>query len=233
MQHFTTPMHPLSTELALKAFEADASFSTALAEFQSKADPGLNPVQAARAATAHGFSWLARPSGPGLIEVRLRHSGGADAAAEGTSVTELLAGLLGLADGSAVLPSTVVLPLQQSPQAPEPVQSMHESHTAPDPDPVEVAAESLAAATSGVVVAELSADHEPDNTRPLTAEQREAALEMVKALTPYERKAFAISFRDAFRVDRSVKAIAPVITQLQHLHFIDRFTVEAAGGVSE
>ena len=222
-------MHPLSTELALRAFEADVSFSTALAAFQSKADPGLNPVQAARAATAHGFSWLARPSGPGLIEVRLRHSGGADAAAEGTSVTELLAGLLGLADGSAVLPSTVVLPLQQSPQAPKPVQSMHESHKAPEPDPVEAAAESLAAATGGTVV---EAD-EPDPTTPLTAEQREAALEMVKALSPDQRKAFTISFRDAFRVDRSVKAIAPVIQQLQHLHFVDRFTVEAAGGVSE
>jgi hypothetical protein len=29
-----------------------------------------------------------------------------------------------------------------------------------------------------------------------------------------------------------VKAIAPVIQQLRHLHFIDRFTVEAAGGVA-
>jgi hypothetical protein len=218
----------MSTELALKAFEADASFSTALAEFQSKADPGLNPIQAARAATAHGFSWLARPSGPGLIEVRLRHSGGADAAAEGPCLSELLAGLLGLAPGDET-PTAAPLPLQQPPQAPEPVQSMHESHTAPEPDPVEVAAESLAAATGGTVV---EAD-EPDPTTPLTAEQREAALEMVKALSPYERKAFTISFRDAFRVDRSVKAIAPVIQQLRHLHFIDRFTVEAAGGVSE
>jgi hypothetical protein len=213
-------MHPLSTELALKAFEADVSFSTALAEFQSKADPGLNPVQAARAATAHGFSWLARPCGDGLIEVRLRHSGGADAAAEGTSITELLAGLLGLADGSAVLPSTVVLPLQQSPQAPKPVQN---------PDPVEAAAESLAAATGGTVV---EVD-EPDPTTPLTAEQREAALAMVKAMGPDARKSFQIAFRDCFRIDRSEKTIAPLIQQLRHLHFIDRFTVEANGGISE
>jgi hypothetical protein len=220
-------MHPLSTELALKAFEADASFSTALAEFQSQADPGLNPVQAARAATAHGFSWLARPCGDGLIEVRLRHSGGADAAAEGTSVTELLAGLLGLADGSAVLPSAVVLPLQQSPQAPKPAQIIQQTHKAPEPDAV-AAAESLAAATGGTVV-----DAELEPTTPLTPEQREAALEMVKAMDADQRKAFTISFRDAFRVDRSVKAIAPVITQLRHLHFVDRFSIEAAGGVSE
>ena len=217
----------MSTELALRAFEADVSFSTALAEFQSQADPGLNPVQAARAATAHGFSWLARPSGPGLIEVRLRHSGGADAAAEGSCLSELLAGLLGMAPGDET-PTAPPLPLQQSPQAPKPVRSMHESHTAPEPDPVEAAAESLAAATGGTVV---EAD-EPDPTTPLTAEQREAALEMVKAMDADQRKAFTISFRDAFRVDKSVKAIAPVITELRHLHFIDRFTVEAAGGVA-
>ena len=228
MQHFTTPMHPMSTELALRAFEADVSFSTALAEFQSQAGPGLNPIQAARAATAHGFSWLARPCGDGLIEVRLRHSGGADAAAEGPCLSELLAGLLGLAPGNET-PTAAPLPLQQKPQASEPVQIMHESHKAPEPDAVEAAAESLAAATGGTVV---EAD-EPGPTTPLTAEQRDAALEMVKALSPDERKAFTISFRDAFRVDRSVKAIAPVIQQLQHLHFVDRFTVEAAGGVSE
>jgi hypothetical protein len=225
-------MHPLSTELALRAFEADASFSTALAEFQSQADPSLNPVQAARAATAHGFSWLARPCGDGLIEVRLRHSGGADAAAEGSCLSELLAGLLGLAPGDET-PTAAPLPLQQKPQAPEPVQIMHESNTAPDPDPVEVAAESLAAATGGTVVDAELEPTTPDPTTPLTAEQREAALQMVKAMDADQRKAFTISFRDAFRVDRSVKAIAPVIQQLQHLHFIDRFSVEANGGISE
>jgi hypothetical protein len=218
----------MSTELALRAFEADVSFSTALAEFQSQADPGLNPVQAARAATAHGFSWLARPCGDGLIEVRLRHSGGADAAAEGPCLSELLAGLLGLASGDET-PTAAPLPLQQEHQAPEPVQIFHVTHKALESNPVEVAAESLAAATGGTVV---DAD-EPDPTTPLTPEQREAALAMVKAMDADQRKAFTISFRDAFRVDRSVKVIAPVITELRHLHFIDRFTVEAAGGVSE
>jgi hypothetical protein len=55
---------------------------------------------------------------------------------------------------------------------------------------------------------------------------------MVKAMDADQRKAFTISFRDAFRVDRSVKAIAPVIQQVQHLHFIDRFSIEAAGGLA-
>ena len=221
-------MHPLSTELALKAFEADVSFSTALAEFQSQAGPGLNPIQAARAATAHGFSWLARPCGDGLIEVRLRHSGGADAAAEGPCLSELLAGLLGLAPGDET-PTAAPLPLQQSPQASEPVQIMQETHKAPEPDAVEAAAESLAAATGGTVV---EAD-EPDPTTPLTAEQREAALAMVKAMGPDARRSFQIAFRNCFQIDRSQKTIAPLIQQLRHLHFIDRFTVEAAGGVSE
>jgi hypothetical protein len=221
-------MHPLSTELALRAFEADASFSTALAEFQSQADPSLNPVQAARAATAHGFSWLARPCGDGLIEVRLRHSGGADAAAEGSCLSDLLAGLLGLAPGDET-PAAALLPLQQKPQAPEPVQIMQETHKAPEPDAVEAAAESLAAATGGTVV---EAD-EPDPATPLTAEQREAALAMVKAMGPDARKSFQIAFRDCFRIDRSERTIAPLIQQLRHLHFIDRFSLEAAGGVSE
>ena len=217
----------MTTELALRAFEADVSFSTALAAFQSQADPGLNPVQAARAATAHGFSWLARPCGDGLIEVRLRHSGGADAAAEGSCLSDLLAGLLGLAPGDET-PTAAPLPLQQKPQTPEPAQIIQHTHKALEPDAA-AAAESLAAATGGTVVE----TDEPDPATPLTAEQREAALAMVKAMGPDARRSFTISFRDAFRVDRSVKAIAPVIQQLQHLHFIDRFTVEAAGGVSE
>lgn len=216
----------MSSELALRAFEADALFSAALAQFQSEVTPGLNPVQAARAATVHGFSWLARPSGPGLLEVRLRHSGGADAAAEGSSLTELLAGLLGLVPSDET-PVAAPLPLQQAAQAPEPPQILQELHKTTDP--VEIAAESLAAATGGTVV---EAD-DPDPHTPLSDEQKAAALEMVKAMDAAQRKAFTISFRDCFQVPSSAKAVAPLITELRHLHFVDRFTVEAAGGVSE
>jgi hypothetical protein len=200
----------MSTELALRAFDADAAFSTALAKFQSTAPAGVDPITAAREAASHGFSWFCRPSEPGFIEVRLRHSGGADVAAEGTSIPELLAGLLGL-----------VWPADPQTAEPEPTPA----NTA-EPKPVQVAAESLAAATCGVVV------DEPDNTTPLTTEQKQVAINMIKGLTADQRQSFTIAFRDAFRVDRSVKAIAPVIQQLQHLHFCDRWSIENAGGVA-
>ena len=203
-------MHPMSTELALRAFEADVAFSTALAEFQSAAPVGVDPISAARDAARHGFSWFCRPSEPGFIEVRLRHSGGADVGAEGTSVAELLAGLLGLA-------------WPADPQAAEPEPAP--AATA-QPEPVQVAAESLAAATCGVVI------DEPDPTTPLTAEQKAVAINMIKGLTADQRQSFTIAFRDCFRVDRSVKAIAPVIQQLQHLHFCDRWSIESAGDVA-
>ena len=203
-------MHHMSTELALRAFEADAAFSAALAKFQNEVRPGLSPVQAARSATAYGFSWFCRPSEPGFIEVRLRHSGGADVAAEGTSIPELLAGLLG-----------IVWPADAQTAEPEPVQAV-----AAEPEPVQVAAESLAAATSGVVI------DEPDPTTPLTADQKAVAVGMIKGLSADQRQAFTIAFRDCFRVDRSVKAIAPVITELRHLHFCDRWSIENAGGVA-
>lgn len=202
-------MHHMSTELALRAFEAESAFSTALATFQAVAPVGIDPISAARKATAHGFSWLSRPSEPGFIEVRLRHSGGADVAADGTSVPELLAGLLGLA-----------WPADAQTAEPEPLQA-----AADEPEPVQVAAESLAAATSGVVIDEAE-------TTPLTADQKAVAVGMIKSLTADQRQAFTIAFRDCFRVDRSVKAIAPVITQLQHLHFCDRWSIENAGGVA-
>jgi hypothetical protein len=213
----------MSTDLALRAFEADASFSAALAEFQATVPDGLHPVRAARQAAAFGFCWFSRPIDEAFVEVRLRHSGGADSVAEGSSVPELLAGLLGIVwpgDAQAAEPEgkcdlRIKCPSGQS-----------------EPEPVQVAAESLAAATSGTVVAEPVADPEPDPTAPLTAEQKAVAINMIKSLTTDQRQAFTISFRDAFRVERSVKAIAPVIQQLQHLHFCDRWSIENAGGVA-
>jgi hypothetical protein len=220
----------MSTELALRAFEADASFSAALAEFQATVPDGIHPVQAARQAAALGFCWFSRPSEPGFVEVRLRHSGGADSVAEGSSVPELLAGLLGIvwpSDAQAAEPeekcdSRIKCPGEQS----EPIR------VTVTPELVQVAAESLAAATSGTVVAEPVADPEPDPATPLTAEQKAVAINMIKSLTADQRQSFTISFRDAFRVERSVKAIAPVIQQLQHLHFCDRWSIENAGGVA-
>jgi hypothetical protein len=203
-------MHHISTELALRAFEADIAFSASLATFQAVAPVGVDPITAAREAASHGFSWFCRPSEPGFIEVRLRHSGGADVGAEGTSIPELLAGLLGL-----VWPA--------DPQAAEPEPTPADTA---DTEPVQAAAESLAAATCGVVI------DEPDPTTPLTADQKAVAISMIKGLTADERKSFTISFRSAFAVDRSVNAIAPVITELRHLYFCDRWSIENAGGVA-
>jgi len=217
VQQITTPMHPMSTELALRAFDADAAFSTALAEFQANAPVVIDPISAARDAARHGFSWFCRPSEPGFIEVRLRHSGGADVAAEGTSVSELLAGLLGL-----VWPGEA-----QADESEEKCATrISSSGEHADPEPVQAAAESLAAATCGVVI------DEPDPTTPLTDVQKAAAVGMIKALSADQRQSFTIAFRDCFRVDRSVKAIAPVITELRHLHFCDRWSIENAGGVA-
>jgi hypothetical protein len=215
-------MHHLSTELALRAFDADAAFSAALATFQAEITEAIDPITAARRAALHGFSWFSRPSGPGFIEVRLRHAGGADEAAEGTSIPELLAGLLGLAwpasDQAAEPDETCeiyIMPVATAEPAPD-----------PNPAPVQVAAESLAAATCGVVVAE------PDPSTPLTAEQKAVAINMIKSLTADQRQSFTISFRSAFAVDRAVKAIAPVITELRHLHFCDRWSIESEGGIA-
>lgn len=215
-------MHQMSTELALRAFEADVSFSVALAEFQSEVPPGTHPIAAAREATAHGFSWLCRPTYDGMIEVRLRHCGGADAAAEGTCLVELLGGLLGV-------------PLQQEDQAAEPESTMRETHQRPtkpasvakaEPDAdIDAAAESLAAATDGVVV--IGPDEE------LTAQEKTAAIDIVKAMSAEVRKGFTIAFRDAFRVPRTERSIIPAIQCRKHLDFIDRFSVEAAGGIGE
>ena len=87
-------MHPLSAELALKSFEADAALSAALAEFQSSPLTG-NVLEETRRAANHGFGWYCRPSEPGFYEVRLRHKAGAEICAEGESITAVLAGLLG------------------------------------------------------------------------------------------------------------------------------------------
>ena len=213
-------MHPhLSTELALKAFEADAALSAALAEFQK--DPPTGSIAAeARRAAAHGFSWFCRPSEPGCVEVRLRHAGGAEISSEGANLADLLAGLLGLDPEAAFVAAAA--------QAPE---SEQEWVTSSCLSPAQVAAESLAAATSGTVVKE-QPDGEPGPTDPLTDAEKALAFKMISSLSAEQRKSFTISFRDAFRVPREARAIVPLITQRQHLRFCDDWSIEAAGGVA-
>jgi len=216
-------------DLAVRQLEAKASCFAALAEFQ-KSEPALTIAEEVRRAAAHGFAWFARPSEPDFFEVRLCHADGADISAEGTSITALLAGLLGypLAQDFAAAEHAA------APAAASAAEEEAGTPTAPEPTaaPVLAAAESLAAATGGAVVAEVVADPEPDPSSPLTDQQRAVAIGMISSLSPEQRKAFTIAFRNAFRVPREAKAIAPFITEVRHIEFCDRWSIEAAGGVA-
>ena len=206
---------PLSTELALRAFEADQAFSTALAAVQSSFQPGLSPIEAARKANAHGFAWLSRPcdDDPALVQVMLRHQGGAETAAVGDNIAQLLAGLHGSA-------------LQPAAQASEPEGEWGGADAAPVVCP--------AVRPAAPVDPEPEAEPEQQPASLLLDDQQKAtAVAMCKAMDAATRKAFTISFRDAFRVDRDARSIIPLITELKHLEFIDRFSIEAAGGISE
>ena len=98
-----------------------------------------------------------------------------------------------------------------------------------EPPAAQVAAESLAAATGGTVF-EL-AEGDPAMT-PLTDAEKATAKQMVRELTEAQRKAFAIAFRNAFGVDKEEKSIIPLITELRHAEFVNRFSIEANGGVA-
>jgi hypothetical protein len=222
----------LSTELATRAFDANAAFSAALAEFQ--AAPREESIAAdVRRAAAHGFAWFARPSEVGHFQVVVRHKAGAEISADGESITATLAGLLGhpLAHDLAVLATQASEPDQEAiTPGPEPRANA---------SPAQVAAESLATATGGAIVAGPSEYvPDPDETErerlavPLTDEQKAVCVEMVSSLGADKQKAFKIAFRDAFCVPREAKSIAPLITEVRHMEFCDRWGIEAAGGVA-
>jgi len=192
----------------------------ALAALQAQLTPKTTLLEAVALLPAHGLAWHVKPDEEesGHI-VALTHAGGDQLLTYAKSLSAGLAGLIGL---PAVL-------AQPKPASPEPL-------APPAPSPAATAAESLAEATAGDVVAAEGfepAEPAPDPTTPLSDEQRAVAVEMVRQLTPDQRKAFTIAYRDAFRVDRAEKSIIPTITELRHLQFIDRFTVEANGGISE
>ena len=227
-----------STELALRAFEADIALSAAMSEFQAEPAAGTIIEEAQRAAT-YGFSWFARPSEPGFVEVRLRHKAGAEISADGESITALLAGLLGYplaleiaAPGAAqtaepekICDSCILLPGEQSAPEPLPAKAVLAAAQA------QVAAESLAAVTGGVVVTEPS-EYVPDPEQPLTNQEKADAEAMLRGFTPEKRKSFTISYRDAFRVPRDIRAILPTVTQWKHLQYFYNWETEASGGVA-
>jgi hypothetical protein len=82
------------------------------------------------------------------------------------------------------------------------------------------------------VAADVMTDAKPDPATPLSDEQKAAAVAGIKELTTEQQKAFAIAFRDAFKVPRNAKSVIPLITELRHLEFCDSFAIEANGGIA-
>jgi len=204
----------LSTELALRAFEADAAFSAALAELQPQL-LGVSTAAALVAANQAGFCWLFRPIDATTTEAVLRHAQGSEEKAIGGDPLPLLLGLLG------------VLDLPQEAQAPDSESAMQKAHqpVLEAVSDVDSAAASLAAATDGVVIEQPGRPAED----PLTEEEKATAVAMIRAMSVDQRKQFTIAFRHAYRVPSSEKAVAPLIQQFRHLEFVDRFSGEAAG----
>jgi len=232
---------PLSLELSRRHYEADCQFNAALARFQSLGTtvPELSlpaVVKAAQPAFADGFCWMVHQDLE-TIQVTLRHTHGAEEVSVADAATLcspalLLAGLLGI-------------PVELVDQAPEPYEHAGQPiQVQAEPYADDASAHSLAAPVEPIEPepapepdlmgpespADLPSDH--PTARALTPEEIEAAVGMVKQMAPAQRKLFTIAFRDAFDVPDTVTRIASEIKQVRHLQFIDRFTVEAAGGVA-
>lgn len=223
-------MDPSSTYLiARDRAEQDAALSRVLSAVQQQlcACPPV-PCQLAAVLTAAAPAWQAGlcyvlTYWPGEIRVTLRHGAAEidsralvtnDAADIQAVAARLLAGLVGLALESATAPQ---------PTAPEPAAA---------PEPAEPAAAPPAAVTpepaAPPAAAPQPAGPEP---RQLSAEEISAAVEMIRCMPADVRKAFSQAFRSTFAVPAEARVITPHIVNSDHLLFIDRFTVEAAGGI--
>lgn len=232
-------------ELAQRHYDAECAFNAALAQFQA----GVVPVgelslpaivKAAKRAFELGFCYIVRQDEMAL-EVCLRHEGGAEEISSAAADTVcspalLLAGLLGI----PVDPGTQTPEPEQHTDEPSEVQVEHYAVIEKTQSPADAAAEPAAAVAQPAIAAEpdligpgspadLPGDH--PSLRLLTPEEVEAAVGLVKVMTPASRKSFTIAFRTAFEVPDNVVRIAGEITQLRHLDFIDRFNLEAAGGI--
>jgi hypothetical protein len=179
-------------------------------------------------ASEHGFCWVDTGS-----ELIVAHIGGHQIACQFPRETELdstgevVAWALGLP--LELIPARATA----EPSVPAADADADEPEAAaPDPQPAaeEEEEEEDAAAPEPDRAAALVAPGRA-TTDPLTENERNAALAMVKGMTADQRKSFTLAFRHAFSVPREEKAIAPLIQQFQHLQFVDRFTGEAAGVV--
>jgi len=172
---------------------------------------------------AHGFAWYLLPGDvDGCHELRLCHAEGWNVAtfADLAGLPLAFAGLVGI---PAVLITSITVAAPQAPPTAE-----------PEPEPVapaavETAAASLAEATGGTVVEDAEPEDPSHSTEPLSESDRATTLELVKAMTAEQRRAFTIAFRDAFSVPRDARAVAPLITQERHRQFVCRFVDESEG----
>ena len=217
-----TDPHPLAP--ALRHMDMEQSMFQKLSEFQQETAyldpvaPQLRAVlSAALPAFELGFSYTASHWN-GELTVTLHYQGaelGSSATASidnyGDTCARLLAGLLGipLLEGEAA-------------SEPEPLETEEVEAEAPvaEPEPQEE-------------------DEEFDEPEPsadihriLSEQEKATAVDMVKAMPPDRRRAFTKTFREVFNVPADAKQLVPFISELQHLHFIDRYTVEASGGVA-
>lgn len=205
--------------------QADAALSDALSRVQELLVdvPPVQPLlavvlRAALPAWREGFCYVLT-YWPGEVRVTLRFGAAElDSRAEvhehddiQAVAARLLAGLLGLPLETSTQapppPLAVVLPpVSAAPQAEQP------------PAPIDPAPASIDPAPAG-------------DDRPLSAEEINIAVGMIRCMDPAVRKAFSPAFRSTFGVSPEAKTITPHITHHSHLLFIDRFTVEAAGGI--
>jgi hypothetical protein len=250
----STPLRPP----AAAASEADAAMYQQLSAFQQQASqsppviPTLPAVLAAAApAFSMGFAYTAS-FWHGELAVTL-HYGNAEMGSSSPAVVSsysvtcarLLAGLLGLPLADAVeadqpeivrcglpkvrpehLQQQVVITPDDAP-APAPAEA---PAPAPAPAPAEAAAEVIDDLADDLAEDPLDDDHDPD--RVLTPDEISVAVNMIKQMDPTKRREFTKAFRKTFGVPQDAKTITQYITEARHLVFIDRYTVEAAGGIA-
>lgn len=217
---------------------------TKLSEFQQSA-AHLKPVApqlvavlaAALPAFELGFSYTASHWN-GELTVTLHYQGaelGSSAVASfanyGDTCAALLAGLLGI----PLIDTSGACEPEQEPLEPASNEEVEQASAAPE-----------AAPAAAVEAVEEEADEEfddgldgspsqpttPDTQRELTEEEKATAISMIKVMEPAQRKAFTKAFRELFAVPSDAKQITPHITRLEHWLFIDRYSVEAAGGIA-
>jgi len=221
---------------ATRHLDSQAAFAALLSEFQADA-AHLQPVlprlpdvlAAALPAFQLGFSYSSS-FWNGELTVTLQHGCTETASRSGaltSSYTEtaarLLAGLLGipLVEGAPEPEAEMVA------AAPAVVHPIDAAPAAEAPAPAPAAAEPPAPPAPALAVVPPADIH-----RPLSESERESAIGMIRTMPVDVRKAFSRVFREEFQVPAEAKQVAPFISELRHLQFIDRFTVEAAGGIA-